>query len=302
MQLDVFTHLKDRPLTADATAASLGVKSEKLRPLLYALVAAGLLVANGELFSNTPETQHYLVRGSSYFRGSRMARRWEAILKTAETIRTGVPQAKVDYSAFTQVELENFYRGGHAETLRAGRYLVNHYDFTSYHSLVDVAGGSGGMAIAIAQACPNLYATVIELPNSTSIAECMVKESDVAGRMHVAAADVVEGPMTDSFDVAVTRSLIQVLSPDQARRAIKNIGQVIKDAGDLYILGNVLDNSRVSPLETVVQNLNLLSSYNDGQAYTEQEHRDWMTEAGFVDIQREVLNNGHSIMTGKKSE
>ena len=54
MQLDVFTHLKDRPLTTDATSASLGVKSEKLRPLLYALVAAGLLVANGEFFSNTP--------------------------------------------------------------------------------------------------------------------------------------------------------------------------------------------------------------------------------------------------------
>jgi hypothetical protein len=41
MQLDLFTPLKDRPLSADQIAASLGAEATKLRPLLYALVVVG---------------------------------------------------------------------------------------------------------------------------------------------------------------------------------------------------------------------------------------------------------------------
>jgi len=42
MQLDVFTPLKDGPMSADQLADALGVKAEKLSPLLYALVTAEL--------------------------------------------------------------------------------------------------------------------------------------------------------------------------------------------------------------------------------------------------------------------
>ena len=62
MQLDVFTPLKDGPLSVEHLAAALTVNPHKLRPLLYALVAAGLLTVQDERFSNTPEAAHCLVR------------------------------------------------------------------------------------------------------------------------------------------------------------------------------------------------------------------------------------------------
>jgi len=39
-----------------------------------------------------------------------------------------------------------------------------------------------------------------------------------------------------------------------------------------------------------------------GQAYTEQEYRDWLTEAGFVDFERVPLpsNPKNSIITARK--
>src|SRR4029453_1591915 len=51
MQLDVFTPLKDGPLTATQLAAALGVQAAKLSPLLYALVAADLLTLDGDRFA-----------------------------------------------------------------------------------------------------------------------------------------------------------------------------------------------------------------------------------------------------------
>jgi hypothetical protein len=92
-------------MSAEQIAQALEVNPVKLRPLLYALVAAGLLMVDGELFANTPETDQFLVRGRPTYRGAmheNLWRRWDGILKTAETIRTGLPQARLEFSAMSE--------------------------------------------------------------------------------------------------------------------------------------------------------------------------------------------------------
>ena len=69
MQLDLFTPLKDGPMTAAQLAQALAVRADKLQPLLYALIAAGLLAVEGEQFANTPEAGHFLVRGKATYQG-----------------------------------------------------------------------------------------------------------------------------------------------------------------------------------------------------------------------------------------
>ena len=115
-------------------------------------------------------------------------------------------------------------------------------------------------------------------------------------------ADVVQGPLTGAFDVAVLFRLIQVLSPDQARRVLCNVSQVVEPGGVIYIVGQVLDNSRLSPSETVAGNLFFLNVFDEGQAYTEQEHRDWLGDAGFAECARLLLPNRMSIMSARKPQ
>lgn len=183
--------------------------------------------------------------------------------------------------------------------MAAGRNLAARYDFSSYRSLLDVAGGSGGLAVAVTEACSDLRATVVDLPTVTPITQHLVAEAGAADRVQVLAADVVNGPLTGSYDVAVMRTFIQVLSADQARRAIRNVSQVIQPSGVVYIMGSVPDDSRLSSPEIVVLNLNYLAYYDKGQAYTEQEHRNWLAEAGFIKgFERTILPNGTSIIRG----
>ena len=97
------------------------------------------------------------------------------------------------------------------------------------------------------------------------------------------------------------KSVLQVLSPDEARRALSNVSSVMEPGGVLYVLGiGVLDNSRVSPPEAVAHNLVFLNLYDHGQAYTEQEHRDWLTAAGFDQVERMRLPSGYDMMTAGK--
>lgn len=303
MQLEVFTPLKDGPLSAEHLAQALGVHPAKLRRLLYALVVAGLLTVDGDLFANTPEADEFLVRGRPAYRGGThegILLRWHAALQTAETIRTGSPQARQDYAAMTQERLEVMYRGIHAEAVTAARELVARYDFSSYRSLADIGGGSGGLALTVAQACPHLHATVVDLPTVTPITRRYVEAAGLAERVHVMTADVVNGPLTGAFEVVVLSRFIQVLSADQARRALRHVSQIIAPGGMIYIVGQVIDNARLSPPEPVLSNLFFLNVFDEGQSYTEHEYRDWLAEAGFADVERVVLPNNTSLVSARK--
>ncbi len=94
MQLDLFSPLENGPMSLEQLAEALDVRPLKLRPLAYALVAAGLLDVEGEQFSNTPESNRFLVKGTPTYVGGMhetLASNWEAALKSAESIRTGIP-------------------------------------------------------------------------------------------------------------------------------------------------------------------------------------------------------------------
>ena len=114
-------------------------------------------------------------------------------------------------------------------------------------------------------------------------------------------ADVVRDPLPGSYDVAVMSAFLQVLSPEDARSAIKNVSKVMNIGGEIFIKGyGIIDNSRTSPPELVGFNLVYINVYDKGQAYTEQEHKDWLEEAGFGNFRRDILADRSSIITARK--
>lgn len=304
MQLDLFTPLKDGPMGAEQIADAIGVGPAKLKPLLYALVIAGFLTMEGELFANTDAANRFLVRGTPSCMVDQhelYSDLWSAVLKTAESIRTGAPQAKHDYSAMSKDKLEQFLRGEHPETIEAGRDLVARFDFSSYRTLIDVGGGSGGLAIAVTEACPHIQATVVDLPTVIPFTQRFIEEAGAWDKVQVVAADVIREPLPGSYDVAVLRSLLQILSPDDACCVLKNISKVLNPGGTIYIGGSgIIDDSRISPPEKVGVNLIFVNLYDEGQAYTEQEHRDWLAEAGFESFERIRLQDGGSFISARK--
>ena len=56
----------------------------------------------------------------------------------------------------------------------------------------------------------------------------------------------------------------------------------------------------ISPATAIRFGLSALNRWDDAQATTESEHREWLSEAGFVDFTREALPDGESIITAKK--
>jgi SAM-dependent methyltransferase len=305
MQLDVFTPLKDGPMTGAALARALKVEPNKLQALLYALVHSDLLRLEGDRFANTPESDYYLVRGRPAYMGSAhelYSDVWGAALKAGQSIRTGAPQVKHDFSAMSDEELAGFFRGLHAGALATGRQLATSFGFGEFRKLLDAGGGSGGVAVAACQMCSQLSATIVDLPRVTRIARTFVEQAELEHRIQVLAANLVERAPDDRFDIAVVRNLLQVLGPDDARRVVEHVGQVMAPGGTVLIVGHVLEDSRLAPAPAVGMNLAFLSIYDEGQAHTEREHRAWLTDAGFAEIgvQYGASPGGASIVIARK--
>ena len=290
MELDIFTPLKDGPLDAAGIAKAAGTDPAKTTHLLHALVAIGMMCFDGVRFSNMPEADSYLVRGKPGYIGMRHhanRRRWESMLRVAETIRTGTPQRGMDYATMPSDLRESFYRGTFTECLSAGRELASRIDFSRYNRLVDVGGGSGGVSVAMAQAWPHLAITLADLPNTVAVAERYIAEGGFKSRIELRSTDVVTGKLDGTYDVAIMRGLIPVLSPDQSQAALRNVHQALEPGGAVYVVGWILDDSRSTPLSYATYNLLFVNDYEDALIHTESEHRAWLLEAGFSDVSRD---------------
>jgi cyclopropane fatty-acyl-phospholipid synthase-like methyltransferase len=306
MELDLFTQLQDGALNVEQISKAIGVQATKLRPLLYALVVAGLLTVQDDLFSNTPEADHFLVRGKSAYLGGVLelvSYNWTKLLKTAATIRAGGPLQLFDYHSSTaQDELMVLFRGLYPAAVVDADRLMDQHDFSTCRTLLDVGGGSGALAITIVQANPHLKATVVDLPLVTPITRQLVEEANAADRVEILTADVINDTLLGSYDVIVARHVIQTLSIDDSRALLRNLSTVLRPGGVIHLIGWILDNSRLTPQKTVVEGgLVLLDNYADGEAYTEQEYYDWLDTAGFEAFERVVMSDSSSILTAHKA-
>lgn len=304
-QLDLFTPLKDGPMSAKAIAEVLGVDASKLELLLYALVATEVLTEDAGLFSNTREASHFLVRGEpNYIDGGRDINLWAhllgTVLKTADSVQTGLPQVRHDYKNMPAEEVEQFFRKLHPGALAAGHDLVMRYDFSSCRRMLDVGGGSGGLAIAVTEACPHICATIVDLPTVTPFTRQFVNEAGAKGRLRVLTADVVNEELAGSYDLAVLKAFTQTLSPNEIWKVFKNVSNVIEPGGAVCVQAHILDDSRLSPKETAVFNLVFLNIYEVGQAYTMHEYHGWLEEAGFGEVEHTYLEGGSSLLVARK--
>jgi 2-polyprenyl-3-methyl-5-hydroxy-6-metoxy-1,4-benzoquinol methylase len=299
MQLEVFTAIGESGVTIDAAAIKLNVQPLKLRPLLYALVCANLLRVDEPLFYNTEEAKEFLIKGKKRYIGSMHSAYsdlWSATMHTADSIKHGSPRAEHDFSKMTPGELRAFVKGLDAGASASARRLHKEFDMKRFRTLLDAGGGSGGLAIALSRLCPKMKLTVGELQNVLPITrECVQSEGleQTIGTMEI---DLTSDAPAHKFDAIVLRSVLQVMSPDDAQATVKNASKALNPNGEIFMLGRMLDDSRLSPTEAVAVNVMFLNVYPSGQAYTESEYRSFFLEAGLENIQRKQISGGYSIL------
>ena len=274
--------------------------------LLYSLAAAEMLSVSNGFFRNTEEASFYLVKGKPDYLGDHILvnpylKHWMVLAgtTTAEMIRRGKSQQEFDYYGMNFDDLLSAFRGTMPVAVKAGEVLADHYDFSKYTHIADIGGASGGLVAALVRKYPHLQAAVTELSSVTPVAKVLLKEQGM-NDIKVIEWDVLEGPCSETFDVAVLRALVQVLSAEDAGKALVNIGRSIKPGGAVFILGHIIEDSKTTPAEEVIWYLLNLNWDDHAGFYTESDYRNMLRNAGFRNIRRGTLPNGDGVIHALK--
>jgi predicted O-methyltransferase YrrM len=307
VELGIFTAVADKPLGAAEVARACGADPERLRYLLEACVAEGLLSRDGESYANTPVTEAFLVRGRPAYsaNGLKYAQDlYPAWNRLSDLMRTGRPPMPPETILGDDKEKTRaFVYAMHERARGIGSVLPHLVDLKGRKKLLDVGGGPGTYSVALIQQTPGLTSTVLDVPGVLEVARELINASGYGDRVTLMPGDYLKSSFGQGYDVALLSGMMHRETPDTCRMLLKKAFDAL-DPGGLVIVSDVFfeDDAKTKPAFALYFALNMMLTSDEGAAHSVTEMARWIAEAGFHDVNvRELPKpNPHSLVVGAK--
>lgn len=280
-EMDVFTLLSKRPLTAGAAAARLGADERGLTAVLDALSAMDLLVeADGAyrtapdascLSADAPDSIHPML-----LHAAGLWDRWSGLTKKVG----GTPLSERPRADVTRAFIGAMHVVGAPQAAR----LAEAVGIGGARRLLDVGGGPGTYAAAFLRAAPGLTATLFDLPPVVEIAREKLGEAGLLGRVALVAGDFGTDELPGGHDLAWLSAIIHQNGPAQNDALYGRIFRALSPGGRLVVRDHVMEPDRTRPRAGALFAINMLVGTENGGTYTFEEIREGLEKAGFVRV------------------
>jgi hypothetical protein len=302
VQLDVFTVMADKRLSAGDIAEQLRADPRALAMLLNALTAMNLLEKSGDIYANTPETKAFLSKSSPGYIGHiikhhhHLVASWsqldQAVL-SGNPVRTRATQSSDDAR-------ESFLMGMFNMAMMLAPRIVPEIDLSGRRSFLDMGGGPGTYAIQFCLQHPDIEAVVFDLPTTRPFAETTIGKFGLSDRIRFQAGSYLEDPVQGRYDVAWLSHILHGEGPKDCQRIIEKAVSALSPGGMILIHEFILNNEMSGPLFPALFSLNMLLGTSSGQAYSEQQLSDMLAGAGVRNIHRIAIDspNDSGIIAG----
>lgn len=171
LHTNVFTILSKGATSAQEVSSQSGIPLNRITTLLTALKTLGLVVGDDDEYANSPGAESFLVQGAKWMDDPEEAR----------------------------IYSESQHSGSLGPGLSPGRML----DLSAARKMLDVAGGTGGMAIRLCEANPQLETTILDFPNVVAIGEKYVAEAGLADRISFVGGNALTSEWPKEVDVVL---------------------------------------------------------------------------------------------------
>jgi SAM-dependent methyltransferase len=305
-ELDIFSALRKRPMTAESLAGKLNSDIRATTILLDALAALGLLAKKGGKFSVPAEVAEMLTETApgNILPGVRhignYLRRWSQLARVTQTGKPAERQPSIrgeaaDLAAFIGA-MDNFSAPLVCQVIDCLRPLT-------FRHLLDIGGGPGTWTIAFLRAVPGARATLFDLPEVMPLARQRIAESGLSDRVSLVAGDFYVDDLPAGADFAWLSSIAHQNSRQQNRALLAKIHTALQEDGVLIIRDVVMHESRTEPLTGALFAVNMLVGTEGGGTYTFVEFREDLSQAGFTHI--ELIHHDEAVnclIRAKKSQ
>jgi predicted O-methyltransferase YrrM len=272
--LGLFTALERAPAASDQLGRRIGADPRATDRLLNALRAMGWS-KNAAAGSPTP-------RGQPPSRGilprvhgglghtSNVFRAWCGL---TEAVRAGTAAPGRSPDSLDPEATRAFIRAMHSRAAVSAQKTAEALDLRGVRRVLDVGGGSGVFAMAMARAEPGLRATVLDLPAVTSLTRDYVAAAGLADRVDTRDGDYHEADFGQGYDLVFFSAVFHINSPTQNQQLIHKTQQALNLGGRIAILDFIMDRDRENPPFATFFALNMLVNTPCGDTYRSEERR-----------------------------
>ena len=291
LHLDLFTRLASQPKTMDEICAGFDITPRPTDVMLTLFSAMGLLERSGDRYQLTATGREHLVKGSPWYLGPYyprlddrpIARDLLTVLRTGRPANWGTHQANQDWHK--AMEREDFAASFTAAMDCRGIYLsqavASAVDLRQHQHLLDIAGGSGIYACALAAHYPALQATVLEKPPVDRIAAAAIANRGVSDRVSVVARDMLAEPLPGFADVHLFSNVLHDWDVPVVTDLLGKSFAALPPGGLVIVHDAFLDAAKTGPLHVAEYSV-LLMHASEGRCYSTAEMEGYLREAGFV--------------------
>jgi hypothetical protein len=278
--LELFTHLSERSMTAGELAAVSSAKPDLLEKVLIACAAMGLVFKTGDQYRNSPLAVTYLVKGHALYQGdiiNHAASVWNFWSDLPAAIRTAPPPKPADPH-------RNFILGMHNITLAGrGQLFVSHIDLSGRKLLFDVGGGPGTYSILACRKYPDLRAVVFDLPETLAITREVLAREGMADRIAVREGSWETHDFGSGNDVVLMSNILHGPSSQTPMKLHKAFASLVA-GGMLVVQEFLMNDAKTGPLLPTLFNVMV-------GAFSQSELFDHIRSAGFVKARMVASND-----------
>ena len=302
VELDIFTTLSSRELTAEELAREAGTHPPSTERLLNALTAIGILRKRKGRFRNTEASLLHLAAGQADSQKDIMRHRanlWRNWSDLTNIVRTG----RVKPCNRSPGEEEDFIRAMADVSRHSARECAGALkkDLAGVKRLLDLGGGPGTYACAFAAANPGMRATVLDRPGPLKIAKETIAKAKLKGRVTVKAGDAVtDRTYGRGYDAALLSNFIHAFKPDTAREVIGKAGKALARGGRMMVKEFFVERDGTHPPFAALFSINMLA-VDAGDVFTQEQVEGWMTDAGIEKIRSVPVAVHSAVLVGVKA-
>jgi len=141
----------------------------------------------------------------------------------------------------------------------------------------------------LAQANQGLTCTVVDLPGVVKIARELIDEQHMADRVKTLAGDYHCVDFPRDQDAVAFLGVLHQESPELIRGLMRKAFEALKPGGRVFVLDMMTDETHTAPRFSALFAVNMALTTDNGWVFSDAELREWLTGAGFGDIQKKVL-------------
>ncbi|MTD53334.1 methyltransferase domain-containing protein [Amycolatopsis sp. RM579] len=179
---------------------------------------------------------------------------------------------------------ELFYRCMRSWSRLSNPVLLGKADLTGVTHVLDVGGGDGVNAIALAQRYPHVRFTVLDLPGAVEIAREKIDHSGLSDRISVCAADMFRDAFPRGHDCVLFANQLLIWSAEQNRTLLGKAWQALPAGGKVLIFSAMAD-SPEGPLYAALDNAYFATlPAENSTIYRWDEYEKWLVDTGFREV------------------